>query len=844
MGNDNYFTIFISILIVINLLSKTRIYIRNLSVILHCAILLFIVFLFYVKFEKSALMTSLLYLIMYVQSYKLKEFLTDLPQHSLNKTMNPNDKIAESILVNNNLPSQIIYWYSADSFNSSPITKDIQWRDLVSNNHIQFESSNVKLNSSSTNTASGPKKWVSGDITTSLSIPLLSTPNDNVTFIHLTRYSPRTSNRGKMWSTENGMLISGYNDNKITMTNTDGVNILNDGGGKRGDIMNIRGSSWNIFIDQMNTSSKIRTVNVNGYDYIFTKELIGDMPAKIGLNVSSNMGDKTDWDCAEIMVYSRILDKNEVDQIISYFNKKYSIKYPEKIEESKYNIYNHYTFSSTDESDWKSLPSVGATTISGNKLLGITDTEYECVSLCDKNTTSCAAFTYDMKKGTCYSVDETNILNHTTYNKDILSGTNKARENSAQRAKEEAERLAREEAERQRLAAIEAERQRQVAEAAEAERQRLKAAAAEAERQRVAEEELEKIRQQKRLLNQDRFIPIFDSNSNEAMGYDGVYKVDIRYGASYPCYNMSTSGYINGGQYGSLLDNNDTTGVDIEKYGNCSMPYKIIITLPVEKTFQGTFSMRLIAPWTSKLPKRVSLVTYNANAFSESYWWQCYTENWRDEIYSLETMELGNVAGWGNGPYEHSFNVNFTRPFKHIALLIHSGWTQDGNTPGQAGAIWITSLNFMNSMSNSNVTSSFGKDVDNKKSFNCSNGHQISGFSAVTGGWMDQIQFRCTDGSESEKYGGKNRNFTDGDQNVNVTFASNEVKGFSINDTPNEFISSMGLIYNNGTKSSMMGGNWIRNNGSVECPNGKRIVGVDVNYDNYVSRIGIKCDNV
>jgi hypothetical protein len=154
----------------------------------------------------------------------------------------------------------------------------------------------------------------------------------------------------------------------------------------------------------------------------------------------------------------------------------------------------------------------------------------------------------------------------------------------------------------------------------------------------------------------------------------------------------------------------------------------------------------------------------------------------------------------------------------------------------------MNSPNNMNGR-NINVTSAFGNDVDNKKSFNCPVGHQISGFSAVTGGWMDQIQFTCSDGSKSGKYGGKDRNFTDDNQNVNVTFPRNTIKGFSINDTPNNFISSMGLIYDNGTKSSMMGGSWIRNNGTVECPNGKRIVGVDVNYNDYVSRIGIKCDN-
>ena len=40
------------------------------------------------------------------------------------------------------------------------------------------------------------------------------------------------------------------------------------------------------------------------------------------------------------------------------------------------------------------------------------------------------------------------------------------------------------------------------------------------------------------------FIPIFTKDSNNATGTDGVYKVDIRNGAVYPCYNISTSGYI------------------------------------------------------------------------------------------------------------------------------------------------------------------------------------------------------------------------------------------------------------------------------------------------------------
>ena len=860
MNNDSYFTIFIGILIVIHLLFKTRIYVRNQSVILHFAILLFIVFLFYMKYEKSAFMTSLLYLIVYTKSYKIKEFFAsdeNLPKHSLNKTMNPTDKIAESILVNNNLPSQITSWFTGDSFNSvSPNTTDTQWRDLASNNHILFTSTGVKLNSSTTNNTSGPKKWVSGDITTSLSIPLFATPNDSVTFIHLTRYSPRTINRGKMWSNENGMWVSGYNDNKITVTNTDGVDISN-GGGKRGDIMNIRGSNWNIFIDQMNTSTKTRTVNVNGNDYMFIKELMGDIPTKIGLNLSSSTVDKSDWECAEIMIYPRILNANELDQITAYFNKKYSMKYPEKIEENKYNIYNHYTFSSITDGDWQSPPQVGSVTQSGDKLLGITDSEYECVSLCDKNTTSCNAFSYHMQRGTCYAVDGKNILNHTTPAKEILSGTNRMSEDSARRAKEEAERLAREEAERQRLAAIEAERQRQVAAAAEAERQRiaaaaeaerqrLVAAAAEAERQRLAAEaeaerqrqavaEAQRVEQQKLLLSQDRFIPIFDRNNYKAMGSDGEYKVIFRNGSFFPCYNMSTSGYINGGHYGSVLDNDDTTGVDIEKcysYDGCDLPYKIVITLPVEKTFQGTFSMRLITPWTSKLPKHVSLATYNSNAFSVDNWSMYKSTD--DNYYKLEEIDLGDVGGWGNGPYDHSFNVNFTRPFKHIALLIHSGWTQDGYTYGQAGAIWITSLNFMNIGSGPG----YGSKDGTKKSFMCPANNYISGYFGRSGGWMDQIQFMCSDGTYSEKYGGDG-----GGPNIGYSWGY-PTNGFKLSSAwENGPLSTIGLLTNPDTEVMFEQGGQLRANpGKINCPPGKKVIGVDVNSDYYVQKITLKCE--
>lgn len=60
-----------------------------------------------------------------------------------------------------------------------------------------------------------------------------------------------SSNRWKLWFSVNGTWVSGYNDNKFTATD-----ISNISGNKIGDIMNIGGSNWNLFIDEMNTETK------------------------------------------------------------------------------------------------------------------------------------------------------------------------------------------------------------------------------------------------------------------------------------------------------------------------------------------------------------------------------------------------------------------------------------------------------------------------------------------------------------------------------------------------------------------------------------------------------------
>lgn len=460
MNNDSYLTIFISIIIilnVINVLPKTHI--RNKPYLLHFAILLCIVLLFYVKYEKSAFMISLLYLIIYLQSPIIKEYYStkDMPSHSYTQSTNPQDVDAVNLITSNKLPTQITAWFAGDTFD---VDKN-QWRDIGNNNHINFTSPNIKVNSGvliplmdddKDKATTNPKvqKWVSGGTDTQFSIPLKVSADSSITFVHLTRYSPRTINRGKLWTNESGIWISGYDDNKFTTTDTNARNLSSISSSKNGDIMNIRGSNWNLFIDTMDMSKKTRTVSINNNEYIFETTELDSIPNKIGINIHNY--ELSDWDCAEIMVYNRILSKDEIQQIINYLNNKYSnnnknsITFPPRIVNNEYNIYNHYDFISTADSDWKSPPTINSSTSSGNKLLGISDTEYECVYLCNKN--KCDAFSYDMEKGTCYSVDVKNVLNHTKPSKSILSGTNKKTEEKAIRAKEEAERKAREEEER------------------------------------------------------------------------------------------------------------------------------------------------------------------------------------------------------------------------------------------------------------------------------------------------------------------------------------------------------------------------------------------------------------
>lgn len=181
-------------------------------------------------------------------------------------------------------------------------------------------------------------------------------------------------------------------------------------------------------------------------------------------------------------------------------------------------------------------------------------------------------------------------------------------------------------------------------------------------------------------------IPLFDKDSDTATGSDGTYTVYTARASVYPCYNMSTSGYINGGGLGSIFDGNDTTGVDFESSGATStsgFPYRIIITLPVSKTYTGPLSMNLVSPWTGCMPKTATLNTYTGGYSSSTFTPQT-------GINYTQTVDLGQIGDANKGPTSHSWNLSLTSPFNTIVIEIVSGW----GSPGTNNSVWITSINF------------------------------------------------------------------------------------------------------------------------------------------------------
>ena len=183
-----------------------------------------------------------------------------------------------------------------------------------------------------------------------------------------------------------------------------------------------------------------------------------------------------------------------------------------------------------------------------------------------------------------------------------------------------------------------------------------------------------------------QLIPDFNNASSTASTSEGTYTIKIFRANTYPCYAISTSGYVNywHNALGSIFDNDITNGVDLENY-SLTFPFRIAVYLPVSKTYNGTLSMSLVAPWTGCMPRTMTINTLNGS-YSDSEF-----NNVSPPTY-LQSIDLGEVGNADRGPTYHSWDISLTQTFNIIVFEINSNWGNSGRTNSRS--VWINSIQF------------------------------------------------------------------------------------------------------------------------------------------------------
>jgi len=194
---------------------------------------------------------------------------------------------------------------------------------------------------------------------------------------------------------------------------------------------------------------------------------------------------------------------------------------------------------------------------------------------------------------------------------------------------------------------------------------------------------------------------IFKKDTNFVDNKDGRYEVNLYRISVFPFYNITTSSYINSGEYGSIFDNDVMTGVDFEgsrfnpKNG---LPYRIVLFMPISKTFRGKLKMDLVTPWTRCLPRRMRLFTMNRMT-------GVYGPGNSEPLYNPpniqfeynQYVDLGQVGDdnqVNQNRIRQQWGLNLTSPFNTIIFEIISQWGSTGRDYEGGDSVWITSINF------------------------------------------------------------------------------------------------------------------------------------------------------
>jgi len=204
------------------------------------------------------------------------------------------------------LPAGIVGWYDGGSFDN----KTNRWLDKSGNsNHITncFGQINTNFNSGNGSTET---KYITGDKNAGLTLPSPVVWNGGkYTFFHITRYAGNTN--GRIWAGTTGNWLSGHWSNRGAAIHQDG---WLSGGGRWSYEGMLNGKDWTLITDQ----SSYARVNRASYQFWGGS---GNIPQNISIN-NGNYNEKSDWACAEVIIYQRELSVAEIEVVESFLYTK------------------------------------------------------------------------------------------------------------------------------------------------------------------------------------------------------------------------------------------------------------------------------------------------------------------------------------------------------------------------------------------------------------------------------------------------------------------------------------------------------------------------------------------
>jgi hypothetical protein len=129
----------------------------------------------------------------------------------------------------------------------------------------------------------------------------------------------------------------------------------------------------------------------------------------------------------------------------------------------------------------------------------------------------------------------------------------------------------------------------------------------------------------------------------------------------------------------------------MESYNPGNLPYRIVVQMPVHKTFKGKLRMNLISPWVACLPKTMTLNTMSLNqvindaTFSPAD----IKHNYLDQI---NLGQIGDQNQVNQNRINQAWDLNITTPFNVLVFEITSHWGSYGRSG--SNSVWITSIQF------------------------------------------------------------------------------------------------------------------------------------------------------